>query len=152
LREVTTPRTRHLHATRTTTQKTSLGNGATSHEAELETADADTRTITYEKADEEAWKEIEAHLRAMPPYDMQDLVAGLLKALGYHIEWVSPPGRDAGIDIIAHTDPPSQITERQTSCITQAAHHPERPVMPLQMMDAAIIVKAFVWTEPSIRR
>jgi len=41
----------------------------------------------------------------MPPYDMQDLVAGLLKALGYHIDWVAPPGKDGGIDIIAHTDP-----------------------------------------------
>jgi restriction system protein len=41
----------------------------------------------------------------MPPYDTQDLVAGLLKALGYHIEWVSPPGKDGGIDIIAHIDP-----------------------------------------------
>ena len=71
-----------------------------------ETAKAEA-SITYEKADEQAWNEIEAHLRAMPPYDMQDLVAGLLrrKGLGYHIEWVSPPGKDGGIDIIAHTDP-----------------------------------------------
>jgi len=69
-----------------------------------ESAKADA-SITYEKADEQAWNEIEAHLRAMPPYDLQDLVAGLLKALGYHIEWVSPPGKDGGIDIIAHTDP-----------------------------------------------
>jgi restriction system protein len=62
-------------------------------------------SITYKKTDEQAWNEIEAHLRAMPPYDLQDLVAGLLKALGYHIEWVSPPGKDGGIDIFAHTDP-----------------------------------------------
>jgi hypothetical protein len=25
--------------------------------------------------------------------------------MGYHIAWVSPPGPDKGIDIIAHTDP-----------------------------------------------
>jgi restriction system protein len=41
----------------------------------------------------------------MPPYEFQDLVADLLKGLGYHIEWVSPPGKDAGLDIIAHADP-----------------------------------------------
>lgn len=69
-----------------------------------ETAKAEVG-LTYEKADEQAWNEIEAHLRVMPPYDMQDLVAGLLKALGYHIEWVSPRGKDGGIDIIAYTDP-----------------------------------------------
>ena len=68
-----------------------------------ETAKAEA-SITYEQADELAWNEIENHLRAMPPFDMQDLVAGLLKALGYHVEWVSPPGKDGGIDIIAHTD------------------------------------------------
>jgi restriction system protein len=69
-----------------------------------ETATADAR-ITYEQAEEQAWNEIETHIRTMVPFDFQDLVADLLKALGYHIAWVSPPGRDGGIDIIAHTDP-----------------------------------------------
>jgi restriction system protein len=76
-----------------------------------ETAKAEA-SITYEKADEQAWNEIETHLRTMPPYDTQDLVAGLLKALGYHIAWVSPPGKDGGIDIIAHTDPLGTQTPR----------------------------------------
>ena len=61
--------------------------------------------VTCEEAEEQAWNEIETHLRNMPAYEMQDLVADLLKALGYHIEWVSPPGKDGGVDIIAHTDP-----------------------------------------------
>lgn len=69
-----------------------------------ETASADAR-ITYEQAEEQAWSEIEAHLATMVPFDFQDLVADLLKALGYHIAWVSPPGKDGGVDIIAHTDP-----------------------------------------------
>ncbi len=38
------------------------------------------------------------------PYDIQDLVAGLLEAMGYKTH-VSPPGRDGGVDIIAHPDP-----------------------------------------------
>jgi restriction system protein len=62
-------------------------------------------SVTFEEADEQAWNEIEAHLRNMPPYDMQELVAGLLRALGYHVEWVSPPGKDGGVDIIALNDP-----------------------------------------------
>jgi len=41
----------------------------------------------------------------MNPYDLQNLVAALLKAMGYHVSWVSPPGPDKGIDILAHTDP-----------------------------------------------
>ncbi|CAN5533737.1 hypothetical protein BH11PSE4_BH11PSE4_43780 [soil metagenome] len=72
--------------------------------SQVETATADAR-ITYEQAEEQAWSEIEAHIRTMVPFDFQDLVADLLKALGYHIAWVSPPGKDGGVDIIAHTDP-----------------------------------------------
>jgi restriction system protein len=72
--------------------------------SQVETATADAR-ITYEQAEEQAWSEIETHIRTMVPFDFQDLVADLLKALGYHIAWVSPPGKDGGVDIIAHTDP-----------------------------------------------
>ncbi|WP_321799855.1 restriction endonuclease [Caballeronia sp. J97] len=49
--------------------------------------------------------ELEQHLRKMPPFDVQGLVADLLRAMGYHIGWVSPPGKDGGVDIIANTDP-----------------------------------------------
>lgn len=39
------------------------------------------------------------------PYDFQNLVAALLRAMGYNVSWVAPPGPDKGIDILAHTDP-----------------------------------------------
>ncbi len=70
----------------------------------MEAATAEAR-VTFEQAEEQAWNEIETFLRAMPPYELQDLVSDLLKALGYHIAWVAPPGKDGGVDIIAHTDP-----------------------------------------------
>jgi restriction system protein len=59
---------------------------------------------TLEEA-EAAWAEIEEHLETMNPYDFQDLVAGLLRGMGYYVAWVSPPGPDKGIDVISHTDP-----------------------------------------------
>lgn len=62
-------------------------------------------SVTFEQAEEQAWNEIETYLRAMPPYEMQELVADLLEGLGYHVNWVSPPGKDGGVDIIAHNDP-----------------------------------------------
>lgn len=49
--------------------------------------------------------EIEQHLQAMNPYDLQALVASLLRAMGYYVSWVSPPGKDGGIDILAWGDP-----------------------------------------------
>ncbi|RMG53055.1 MAG: Mrr restriction system protein [Acidobacteria bacterium] len=60
---------------------------------------------TLEEAEEAAWSEIEAFLEKMSPYDFQELVAGLLRGMGYYVDWVSPPGPDKGIDIVAHVDP-----------------------------------------------
>ncbi len=71
-------------------------------------ADADSPSkavsITFEKAEEQAWDEISNYLRNMPPYEFQDLVADLLRAMGYYVSWVSPPGKDGGIDILAQPD------------------------------------------------
>ena len=64
-----------------------------------------TASATLEEADESAWGEIAQHLRQMSPYDFQDLVAALLGGMGYHVSWVSPPGKDRGVDILAYTDP-----------------------------------------------
>lgn len=62
-------------------------------------------TSTFEEAEEAAWTEIENYMQNMPPYDFQNLVAALLRAMGYHVSWIAPPGPDKGMDILAHTDP-----------------------------------------------
>jgi restriction system protein len=59
----------------------------------------------FEEAEENAWSEIEQYVRVMNPYDLQKLVAALLRAMGYHVSWIAPPGPDKGIDILAHNDP-----------------------------------------------
>ncbi len=61
--------------------------------------------ITLEQAEDQAWAEIAHHLGVMQPYDFQELVAALLRAMGYHVGWVAPPGKDGGVDIVAFTDP-----------------------------------------------
>ena len=70
-----------------------------------DTSSGKTATITFEQAEEQSWGEIAQYLRGMNPYDFQDLVAALLRAMGYHVSWVSPPGKDGGIDILALMDP-----------------------------------------------
>lgn len=62
-------------------------------------------TIALEEAEEAASGAIREYLATMPPYDFQNLVAALLKAMGYYVLWVAPPGPDQGIDVIAYTDP-----------------------------------------------
>lgn len=65
----------------------------------------ESAALTYEQAEEQAWSEIERYLQNINPFDFQHLVADLLQAMGYHVSWKSPPGKDGGIDIIAFTDP-----------------------------------------------
>lgn len=72
--------------------------------ANLDTS-AKAVSVTFDEAEEQAWSEISTYLRAMNPYEFQDLVADLLRAMSYHVSWVSPPGKDGGVDILAWPDP-----------------------------------------------
>ena len=56
-------------------------------------------------AEEQAADEIKQYLTEINPYDLQDLVAALLEGMGYHVSWISPPGKDGGIDVLAWNDP-----------------------------------------------
>lgn len=71
---------------------------------ELDTS-AKAVSVTFDEAEEQAWSEISTYLKAMNPYEFQDLVADLLRAMSYHVSWVSPPGKDGGVDILAWPDP-----------------------------------------------
>lgn len=85
-------------------RKTRPKNAAPADDEEDEDTE-DAASITFEQAEEQAWAEIESYLRSMAPYDFQELVADLLRAMGYHVSWIAPPGKDGGIDILAWTDP-----------------------------------------------
>ncbi|HEV7682734.1 MAG TPA: restriction endonuclease [Pyrinomonadaceae bacterium] len=66
---------------------------------------AKAASITLEEAEEQAWFEVDQYLRGINPYEFQEIVASLLRAMGYHISWIAPPGKDGGIDILAASDP-----------------------------------------------
>jgi restriction system protein len=72
---------------------------------EAYTDESTTAATTLEEAEESAWTEVEAHLGTINPYDFQEMVAGLLRGMGYHVVWVALPGPDQGVDIIAQRDP-----------------------------------------------
>lgn len=61
--------------------------------------------VTLEEAEDAAFDQVRAHVEAIPPYEFQELVAALLRAMGYHVSWVAPPGKDGGMDIVATEDP-----------------------------------------------
>lgn len=61
--------------------------------------------ITYEEAEDQAWKEITEYLENVDPYNLQELASALLEAMGYYVNWTAPAGKDGGIDILAWNDP-----------------------------------------------
>ncbi|WP_245524146.1 restriction endonuclease [Methylobacterium nonmethylotrophicum] len=65
----------------------------------------DSLSVVLEAAQDQAWTQIEQFLKATDPFEFQDIVADLLRGMKYFVSWVSPPGRDGGVDIIAYTDP-----------------------------------------------
>jgi restriction system protein len=63
------------------------------------------RSLIFEAADAQARQEIQGYIAALGPYEMQDLVAALLRGMGYHTPFIAPKGPDGGTDIIAYQDP-----------------------------------------------
>lgn len=61
--------------------------------------------LNLEKAEEQAFEGIKEFINAKNPYEFQDLVAALLRAMGYYISFVAARGKDGGVDIIAYQDP-----------------------------------------------
>lgn len=73
---------------------------------EDEPAETDVAAIgDLEEAEEAAREAILSHLAVMNPYRFQDLVAHLVTAMGYHVAWTAPKGKDGGLDLIAQSDP-----------------------------------------------
>ena len=78
--------------------------------------------IELETLEERAANGIRESLKSKNPYEFQDLVASLLKAMGYYIQSVAPRGKDGGIDIVAYTDPLGAKTPRIK---VQVKHKPD---------------------------
>ncbi|EQD52344.1 Mrr restriction endonuclease [mine drainage metagenome] len=66
---------------------------------------AEIASLSLDQAEELAWTAITQFLNSMPPYLFQQLVGDLLSAMGYHVAWVAPPGKDGGTDLLAYNDP-----------------------------------------------
>jgi restriction system protein len=73
--------------------------------SEAAPAGAAPKPLLLRSAEAAARAEIESFVGAMSPYDFQDLVAALLRAMGFTIAFVSGRGTDGGTDILAYPDP-----------------------------------------------
>lgn len=66
---------------------------------------AEEPVVTLEQAEQNAQDSLENHIAKMNPYEFQDLVAALLRGMGFYTPFVAPRGKDGGIDIVAYRDP-----------------------------------------------
>ena len=69
-----------------------------------------------------ARESIKSYIAAKGPYEFQEIVAALLRAMGYHTPFIAPKGKDGGIDIIAYVDPLGAQTPRIK---VQVKHKPD---------------------------
>lgn len=81
--------------------------------------------INLEELEERALSGIREYIRRKNPYEFQDLVAALLRAMDYHTPFVAPRGKDGGVDVIAYVDPLGAKTPRIK---VQVKHYPENPI------------------------
>ena len=90
-------------------------------------------TVTLEMAKEQARDQIAGHLHAMDPFEFQKLVGALLTAMGYHVAWISPPGKDDGIDLLAFPDP---LGTRAPRIKVQVKRHAQGNAIPVGEVSA----------------
>ena len=72
---------------------------------EEEAVIATERAFVLETAESEARGEIEYFVTALGPYEFQELVAAMLRGMGYSTPYVAARGPDGGTDILAYPDP-----------------------------------------------
>ena len=81
--------------------------------------------IKLEQLESNARDDIKEYIAAKDPYQFQEMVAALLRAMEYHTPFIAPKGKDGGVDIIAYLDPLGAKTPRIK---VQVKHRPEAAI------------------------
>ncbi len=97
---------------------------STDEEPTDETAEKDN-AMNLDLLESNARERIRQFIVSKSPYEFQDMVAALLRAMDYHTPFIAPKGKDGGIDIIAYLDPLGAKTPRIK---VQVKHKPETAI------------------------
>jgi restriction system protein len=92
---------------------------------ELEENKTQTQKANLDLLEEQAISGIKDFIRSKNAYEFQDIVAALLRAMNYHTPFISPKGKDGGLDIIAYNDPLGATSPRLK---VQVKHRPDATV------------------------
>lgn len=92
---------------------------------ELEENKTQTQKANLDLLEEQAIAGIKDFIRSKNAYEFQDMVAALLRAMNYHTPFISPKGKDGGLDIVAYNDPLGATSPRLK---VQVKHRPDATV------------------------
>jgi restriction system protein len=90
-------------------------------------SEAPEQNVPFDDIEQTALDGLENFINSKNPYEFQDLVAALLRAMGYYTPFVAPKGKDGGVDVVAYRDPLGtespriqvQIKHRESSATVQ---------------------------------
>ena len=71
-----------------------------------------SQEATIDEMEQRAIDGLKNQVTAKNPYEFQDLVAALLRGMGYYTPFVAPKGKDGGLDVIAYKDPLGTVSPR----------------------------------------
>jgi restriction system protein len=74
-------------------------------EEEIEESPTTEEVMEIDDVEQRALEGLERYINSQNAYEFQDLVAALLRAMGYYTPFVAPKGKDGGVDIVAYRDP-----------------------------------------------
>ena len=107
---------------RTSEIVTEESEAGTAEQSQITNNDVQLQIANNDLLEEQALDGLREYLKKKNPYEFQDIVAALLHAMGYEISFVSPKGKDQGIDIVAYQDPLGVKTPRIK---IQVKHRPD---------------------------
>ena len=64
-----------------------------------------SKVPSYDDIEQRAIQGLQQYINAKNPYEFQDLVAALLRGMGYYTPFIAPKGKDGGVDVMAYRDP-----------------------------------------------
>jgi len=95
--------------------------------------------IDLEELEDKARAGIQDFMRTKGPYEFQDIVAALLRAMGYYTPFIAPRGKDGGIDIVAYLDP---LGAKEPRVKVQVKHYPDSPISAKDIRALVGVLKA----------
>jgi restriction system protein len=114
-----------LYRTWAADNKPPKGKDTEDEPTELEENKTQTQKANLDLLVEQAISGIKDFIHSKNPYEFQDMVAALLRAMDYHTPFISSKGKDGGLDIIAYNDPLGATIPRLK---VQVKHRPDTSI------------------------